>query len=279
MKSQLDQIEGIRKLATEFTNKYRQNIYIVKKGDLILLHTGDYSQKSFARPKLSYLKRYFKQSKIVNSRNDSIIEFSKYKAKKPVEPVQPKVFTDRPVATKTQRKTENPSGGRSVWSNPRYLAANSAKNEDYLTDKEKEIYYYLNLVRMNPRLFANTYLLYLKNSTDYYERSLYSELQHLKPRPILKPNRRLYESALCHASESGTRGYTGHDRLKCSKYFRGECCYYGQSDALTIITNLLVDRSVESLGHRKTCLGNFTELGVSIQPHKTHRETTVLDFK
>ena len=52
------------------------------------------------------------------------------------------------------------------WNEPAYLAANSAQNEDYLTDKEKKVYYYLNLVRMNPKLFADTYLAYLKNSTD-----------------------------------------------------------------------------------------------------------------
>jgi hypothetical protein len=175
--------------------------------------------------------------------------------------------------TNPSRKVDYPE-----WNEPKYSAANSAKNEDYLTDEEKKVYYYLNLVRMNPKLFADTYLGYLKNSTDYYESSLYLELQLIIPLPVLKPNRKLFESAQCHAIESGEHGYIGHERFQCKKYFRGECIHYGISDALDIVTKLLIDQSVESLGHRKICLENFTELGVSIQPHKEYGENSVLDF-
>jgi uncharacterized protein YkwD len=131
---------------------------------------------------------------------------------------------------------------------------------------------------MNPKLFADTYLDYLKNSTDYYEKSLYDELQRIKPRPILKPNRKLFESAQCHATESGERGFVGHERFKCEEFFMGECIHYGQSDALEIVTSLLIDQDVKSLGHRKICLGYFTEMGVSIQPHKSYGRNSVLDF-
>jgi hypothetical protein len=164
------------------------------------------------------------------------------------------------------------------WNNPEYSDANSAKDVDYLTDEEKMVFYYLNLVRTNPKLFADTYLDYLKNSTDYYEKSLYDELQHLKPRPILKPNRKLFESAQCHATESGERGFVGHERFKCTEYFMGECIHYGQSDPLEIVTSLLIDQDVKSLGHRQICLGYFTEMGVSIQPHKSYGRNSVLDF-
>jgi uncharacterized protein YkwD len=164
------------------------------------------------------------------------------------------------------------------WKDPKYLEANSAFNEDYLTAEEKRIYYYLNLVRMNPKLFADTYLSHLRNSRDTYERSLYSELQKIKPLPVLKPNRKLYESAKCHATESGERGYVGHKRSKCTEYFMGECCQYGLSNALEIIISLLIDQDVSSLGHRRICLGNYTELGVSIQPHKSYGVNAVLDF-
>lgn len=165
-----------------------------------------------------------------------------------------------------------------VWNDSEYSVANSAKDENYLTDEEKMVYYYLNLVRMNPKLFADTYLDYLKNSTDYYEKSLYDELRRIKPRPILKPNRKLFESAQCHATESGERGFVGHERFKCEEFFMGECIHYGQSDALEIVTSLLIDQDVKSLGHRKICLGYFTEIGVSIQPHKSYGRNSVLDF-
>ena len=166
-----------------------------------------------------------------------------------------------------------------AWDDPKYLEANSAMNEDYLTAEEKKIYYYLNLARMNPKLFADTYLGHLRNSRDAYESSLFSELQHLKPMPVLKPDRKLYESAKCHATESGESGYVGHSRRKCARYFMGECIQYGLSDALQIISDLLIDQGVSSLGHRKICLGSYTELGVSIQPHKSYGVNTVMDFK
>ena len=105
-----------------------------------------------------------------------------------------------------------------------------------------------------------------------------TELQKLKPLPVLMPDRKLYESARCHATESGKRGYVGHKRFKCEEYYMGECIYYGETDAFGIVTELLVDEGVKSLGHRKIFLDNFTELGVSIQPHKTFGENCVMDF-
>jgi hypothetical protein len=43
------------------------------------------------------------------------------------------------------------------WNLPRYDSAKSAANATYLTDTEKRIIYYLNLVRLNPELFAGIY--------------------------------------------------------------------------------------------------------------------------
>jgi hypothetical protein len=166
----------------------------------------------------------------------------------------------------------------SVWNDPKYLAANSAKNEDYLTDAEKEVYYYLNLARMNPKLFADTFLKDMKNSPDEYESSLYAELQKLKPLPVLIPNRKLFESARCHAIESGERGLITHERFECEEFFMGECCYYGETGASGIVISLLVDERIESLGHRRICLDDYTQLGVSIQPHITYGENCVMDF-
>ena len=58
------------------------------------------------------------------------------------------------------------------WSDQQNRAANTARDEDYLTSEEKKIYFYLNLARMDPELFANTFLDHLKKSTDHYESSL-----------------------------------------------------------------------------------------------------------
>ena len=104
----------------------------------------------------------------------------------------------------------------------------------------------------------------------------------MDPLPLLTDNEKCYQSAACHAKLSGITGYIGHNRnsdeCQKKKYFLGECCQYGNDEAVEIILSLLIDKDVPSLGHRKILLGKYTSAGVSIQPHKTYRFNTVLDF-
>jgi uncharacterized protein YkwD len=279
-----DQLEAMQKRAKEFNAKFRMNTYIVRRNELLHLVAGDFPEKKVARHRLSYIKKTYKKAGVVKSDNDSIFMIYIVEKKKPAKtntvtasPVtKPDIKTE--IETIDNRTSDSPGNIPSVWVEPKYPEANSAINEDYLTAEEKQIFYFLNLVRMNPKLFADTYLSDLQNSPDNYESSLYQELQQLQPLPVLKPNRKLFESAKCHAIESGLVGYVGHTRSKCSHYFLGECCEYGLSDALDIVTALLIDQGVPSLGHREICLGNYTELGVSIQPHKSYGVNAVLDF-
>jgi len=277
-------LEATQKLAKEFTAKSRMTTYLIRKNDLILLDAGDFSEKKYARQRFDYLKKSYKKVKIVKAENDSISEFFVFEKKKPVQNKTTSALPDSKPANKIEIKTievkssDPPSDRSASWNDPKYNEANSAKDEDYLTDNEKKIYYYLNLLRMNPKLFADTYLGHLRNSTNQYESSLYSELQKIDPLPVLKPNRKLYESAKCHAIESGESGYLGHTRKRCAKYFMGECCQYGISNPLNIIISLLIDEGIPTLGHRKICLSPYTELGVSIQPHKSYCINTVMDF-
>ncbi|MHC1776291.1 MAG: hypothetical protein AB9834_12870 [Lentimicrobium sp.] len=279
-----DQLETMQKFAKEFNAKYRMNTYVIRRNELFQLVAGDFREKKVARQRLSHIKKTYKKAGVVRSDNDSIFIFYIVERKKPAKV---NTVTASPV-TKPDIKTESealdntlsdsPVNIPSVWVDIKYPEANTAVNEDYLTAEEKLIYYYLNLVRINPKLFADTYLGHLRNSDDSYESSLYEELQWLQPLPVLKPNRKLFESAKCHAVESGLSGYVGHTRGKCSRYFMGECCQYGLSGALEIVTALLIDQDIPSLGHRKICLGSYTELGVSIQPHRSYRVNAVLDF-
>ncbi|MFW5915858.1 MAG: hypothetical protein ACOCTM_00145 [Bacteroidota bacterium] len=291
------------------------------------------------------------------------------------------------------------------WDNPRYRLANSAKDEEYLTDEEKMIYYYLNLVRMNPDLFLQTFIkprlhvkyhgeievmipvydtlkvenynqpltkekfynlpvhriymnelpksveekfiektimknnnggqrfrfninytglynylsqnqpelltlenvskftgsrsgkglirykLYDENITyynrtyekevlnSYYYMSLFRKLAEMKPRNILKPNHQLFKTAECWAIEAGERGLKGHDRINCRKNYNAEACDYGNDNGFEVVLNLLVDKFVPSLGHRKILLGNFSELGAAIRSHNSDLNyNAVLDF-
>lgn len=44
------------------------------------------------------------------------------------------------------------------WKNQKYNSANTAQNTDYLNKEEQQFYYFLNLMRLNPPLFAETFL-------------------------------------------------------------------------------------------------------------------------
>lgn len=175
-----------------------------------------------------------------------------------------------------------------VWDEEKFIACNTAAESIFMIDGEKDVIYILNLARRYPLLFCKTVLLqYPEMSGDEelakngYFKSLVGELKRLPEQSILHPDKLCFESAFCHAVSSGKAGYTGHNRLNktCiqNKYFTGECCDYGDEDALDIVIGLLIDKDVKALSHRRILLGNYTRVGVSIQPHKKYRVNAVID--
>lgn len=288
---QHDSLKSLFREAKAFTNKNKINSYILIQEGKIKYLIGDFSDKKYAKTKIAYLKKKIPKAKIVKAESDSMIAFFIPEKKKPNTPSSTEsgnksyaVRYEPPISqkelvvkAKPQPTQPSPKTETVQLENP---TANTASKELYLTEKEKMVYYYLNLVRMDPKGFVEKYLSGIRNSKDSYESSLIKELLVLKPLQPLKPNYKLFESALCHAEESGKSGYTGHTRTKCAKYFMGECCQYGISDPLKIVIELLIDQGIPSLGHRKICLDvSFSELGVSMQPHKVYGVNTVLDFK
>ncbi len=172
------------------------------------------------------------------------------------------------------------------WLEAKYNAARTAAKEDYLSREEQNIFYYLNLARMNPPLFAETFLERFMQENEYHNnpstRSLFNELMNLQPLSIIKPNKKMWELAQCHAIESGKTGYTGHERVKrCDKGYGAESCYYGEDaySGLKIVLQLLIDGDIKTLDNRKVCLGDYQSMGVSIQLHKTNSYGAVLDFQ
>ena len=173
--------------------------------------------------------------------------------------------------------------------------ANTAANASYLTQTEKEVFYYLNLARLNPRLFAQTFV------TDYYhapgysagyafterKQSLIETLSTMQPLEALIPNEMLFEFAECFATGSGKLGIVGHDRSQtgCITPNQGwfaECCDYGNYDSgLWVVLELLIDSGENNaaLGHRKIMLdGSYLCMGVAVRPHTGYGKVTVLDF-
>ena len=155
------------------------------------------------------------------------------------------------------------------------LFSNTAINEVYLSNEEKDIFLYANLARKQPKKFNAFYREFVKVrrtkwkellSKNPYYTSLSSDLLKQKQLDPLYPDKALFELAKCWAIESGERGITGHNRIKCENVGR-ENCSYGYSKGLDIIMQLLIDEGVESLGHRTNILSNSKGLGTSIQAH------------
>lgn len=167
--------------------------------------------------------------------------------------------------------------------------ANTASEIYYLKNIEKEVFYYLNLVRINPKLFAQTFLLENKDNINCLKdyNSLYEQLVNMSPLKPIYFDDEFYLHAKCHAIKSGKLAYVGHNRRDgsgcdpiISDYSWGECCYYGENDPLAIVLNLLVDCNYQDLGHRKIMLSEeFISMGVYIAPHKLYGYNAVLDFK
>jgi len=176
--------------------------------------------------------------------------------------------------------------GASGYSNE----ANSAEKEKYLSAEEKQVIYYLNLVRSNPALFEKTYLKKYLDSTklnNNYTKSLIKTLKETKSMGILKPSKDLFEVAKDHAIKFGKAGKIGHDNFKLRmkplndtyNYVLAENCDYGNDKALDIVMSLLIDDGIADYGHRKNILDSkFKFIGISIQPHKKHDINCVMDF-
>jgi hypothetical protein len=161
------------------------------------------------------------------------------------------------------------------------LNPDTARNIKWLTNKEKDIYYWLNYARMYPRDFCDKYILPLMetNADPNYLLTLIDYMYEMKPMNPLIPDKSLYESAKCHAESTGKAGIVGHDRLKgCTSKYYGECCDYGNFSAKDHVIRLLVDEHVSSLGHRYISLGFYDQVGISVASHIKYSETVVFDF-
>ena len=179
------------------------------------------------------------------------------------------------------------------WNKSVYQQAKTAKGTDYLTDVEKEVYYYLNLVRLNPALFARTYATGFEGDKgwshgyawDERKKSLIQTLSGMTAIGLIYPDEALFQTAHCFAYEGGKLGLVGHDRSQtsCAVDYHAECCTYGGAkNGLSIIMSFLIDAGENNaeLGHRRILLDSrYDKLGAAIQPHSSYGIISVLDFK
>jgi hypothetical protein len=167
------------------------------------------------------------------------------------------------------------------WTKEQIAAADVNRNEERLTDEEKNIFLYMNLARLFPKDYIAIELFeeQKSNKLNTFERSLIQTMKKMKPVGVVTFDNGMYELAKCFAEEQGPTGKVGHGRKKCTGGYFAECCDYGFQEGREIVKRLLVDYQVTSLGHRKIVLSpSYSKAGVSIGNHSKHQYVAVLDF-
>ncbi|MDR1895231.1 MAG: CAP domain-containing protein [Prevotellaceae bacterium] len=190
-----------------------------------------------------------------------------------------------------------------VW----HDSLNTAKNEDYMTETEKEIIHELNKVRTNPR----AYIRYLKEERTYYDGKIRKQagislrtneglgavdeciavLENAAPAGMLYPHENLCKVAGLLAKDQAKTGLTGHTdskgnsllkratRCSISSSLLGENIFYGKHTPRHIVVQLLIDDGVPSRGHRNNIMNvEFNFCGVAIDTHPTFLSVCVMDF-
>jgi hypothetical protein len=182
-----------------------------------------------------------------------------------------------------------------IWPDTILSKANSASQVSYMSDQEKNVVFYINMCRVNPPLFAETYFTdYIKErkiKKDKDVKGLIKFLENTKPRVILQPNELLTDLARNQAKDMGESGRTGHNSSDGTAYrtriesamksFNGvnENANYGNEMGIDIVIDLLIDRDVPDAGHRKNILDPEMEfVGVAIEPHRRFKFNCVQDF-
>jgi len=159
----------------------------------------------------------------------------------------------------------------------------TARNVNYLSDLEKDVILEINMVRSDPKKYAE---MYINPSKSAAAREAYNELLRTPSLPVLQPKLGLSLAAKDHVLDTGPRGMTGHtgsDRSTLSQRINrygtwrtsiSENCSYGMGTGRDINIQLL-----ESRGHRANIMNrNSTVVGVATGPHSRYRVMCVQKF-
>ncbi|KRT16079.1 hypothetical protein ASU31_11300 [Pedobacter ginsenosidimutans] len=196
------------------------------------------------------------------------------------------------------------------WTDAEFRKANTAANASYLSNEEKNIVMYMNLIRIDGEKFYYTFLedyinnynakvrkyrnyneLRITRNNSYYT-SLLKHLRGVKNLQLFYPDDKLTSLSRSHAQDLNRNNLDTHESSngdkfskRLSRYFpnkaMSENIDFGYSNSLDIVCHLLLDCGVPSLGHRFNLLDQKYKLntvGVSIQPHPSYTWCAVIDF-
>jgi hypothetical protein len=165
----------------------------------------------------------------------------------------------------------------------------------YFKSEEKNTLFYINLVRVNPKLFYDTFVYHFRDSlivkNPTFLVSLKTDLYKTPPMAPLQADITLFEVAKNHAIQMGQTGKVGHTSIYGDSYQTRmdaltrkhkkllEACQYGYSRGLYVVIDLLIDDGVANLGHRKALLNEQAKyVGVSMQSHRKYGTNTVIEL-
>jgi hypothetical protein len=170
-----------------------------------------------------------------------------------------------------------------TWQLPDYDAANTAKGIAYLNADEQEVIRLLNLARMNPELFANTYLTYYQDVLDDTAvQSVRILLAKSSALPPLVPHYALCKSAAVqsYAISAGSKPtYNNADRIH--RYLPGAYNYGSHylSNVNSSIEVALLLLANQSNGYQRSLLDAKIQLiGISSRTDNEVCNHFVLDF-
>lgn len=183
----------------------------------------------------------------------------------------------------------------SRFSNEILTAAKFNDSNTVLTTEEKEVVFYLNLVRLDPQTFseqiAKPYIEEVYPKGNRYTRSLITDLSKAQPANYLVFKSDLYQVSKSHAIDIGKHNIDGHTgshgktfQKRTNSIYKtykgvGENLGFGYTSPIEIVMELLIDYDISNLGHRKTILDvRFTCVGVFIGPHSYYKTCCVMDF-
>lgn len=188
----------------------------------------------------------------------------------------------------------SPSGSTD-FSKEEISSCKTAENIQYLNQVEKDVIFFINLVRINPHKFSVKILKpFISKNPNYskrYSKSLFRDLNKAISIIPLKPTKDLYLFAKNHAKTTGKKGKTGHRSVRGYSFEKrtkelikkyslvGENIHYGSNNALEIVIDLLIDDGIKGVGHRVNIMTrDYVFCSVSIQPHKEYVYNCVIDF-
>ncbi len=197
---------------------------------------------------------------------------------------------------------------QSKWTKTEIEEADVARSINGISDFEKDVILYHNLVRLYPLKYLQVEILNLNDDLEtkdkikfpnnwigpdinsHYYKSLISTLSRQAPLPKLTFDYGLTSTAKCLAKEQSTNGRIGHERINCTKiysnkskqiieYGTAENCGYGKYNGKDAVNSLLIDEDVPSLGHRDNILNpKFNKIGVGTDFHPKYETVIVADY-